>query len=432
MNSEAALRARTQTFILAGGQGRRLHPLTDSRPKPAVSFGGMFRIIDFTLSNCYYSGLRHVSLLTQHRYEDLHRYVRGGWSELWNSTEGPACRAPLGLLPPPGGKQYRGTADAVFQNIELLQSDRTEYVLVLAGDHVYQMNYASLLRRHAETNADLTVATVEHPLADASHFGVVEVNRHFKITGFEEKPASPRPLRRKPSAALVSMGIYVFKKSVLLDSLHDFCETGRGCDFGHDIIPALVRSGFAYAYDFRDDARDLPRYWRDIGTIDAYYQASMDLLGSDPPFDPYANEEYPSQPTRHPSFNGWRPSGSPLREPRNGHITGSIVSPDVELAKGVTVEASVVLPGVRIGRNARLRRVIVEEGTRIPEGFQAGFDLERDLRHQTVTENGVVVVRNLPSLTNARVVHFAAPPQPPGRVRTARAVELVKTLSTKA
>ena len=421
MSRGTALSARTQTFILAGGEGGRLHPLTVSRPKPAVSFGGMFRIIDFTLSNCFYSGLRYVSLVTQYRYDDLHRYVRGGWSELWNSPGGPAYRAPLGLLPPLSGKRYRGTADAVFQNCELLQSDRTEYVLILSGDHVYQMDYGRLLRQHAETNADLTVATVEHPLADASRFGVVEVDRHFKVTGFEEKPINPRPLASKPSMALVSMGIYVFKKSVLLDSLPDFCGTGRGCDFGHDIIPALIQSGSAYAYDFCDEERGSPRYWRDIATIDGYYQTSMDLADPDGPFDPYANEDCPSQPTRHPC-KGLRIVGSSPRRPGHAGITQSLVSPDVELADGVTVEASVVMPGARIGTNARLRRVIVEEGVRIPAGFQAGFDLERDLRHHIVTDAGVVVISQSPSDTNTRVVHFAPPPHPPARVRAAKAM----------
>ena len=426
MNTGTALSVRTQTFILAGGQGDRLHPLTVSRPKPAVSFGGMFRIIDFTLSNCFYSGLRHVSLVTQYRYEDLHRYVRSGWSELWNSPEGPAYRAPLGFLPPPSGKRYRGTADAVFQNSELLQSNRTDYVLVLGGDHVYRMNYDCLLRQHAETNADLTIATVEHPLASASRFGVVDVDQHFKITGFEEKPANPRPMASRPSLALVSMGIYVFKKSVLLDSLHDFRETGRGCDFGHDIIPALIQSGGAYAYDFRDEAQDAPRYWRDIGTIDAYFQASMDLVDPDGPFDPYANDECPSQPTRHPSSNDRHSLGSSLRQPGNVDTTWSVLSPDVELADGVTVKASILMPGVRVGRNARLRRVIVEEGIHIPAGFEAGFDLEQDRRFHTVSDAGVVVICKNPAGVHSKATHFA--PRPPNR-RVPAAMEPVGTVA---
>ncbi|HET9130374.1 MAG TPA: sugar phosphate nucleotidyltransferase, partial [Terriglobia bacterium] len=199
---------KTQTLILAGGEGTRLLPLTVSRPKPAVSFGGRFRIIDFTLSNCLHSGLGRVSLLTQYRHEELQRYIRRGWNGLWNTTPNPD-RWPLMFLPPARGRRYRGTADAVFQNRELLHRGDSEYVLVLAGDHIYHMDYRDFLRQHVASGADLTIATVEHPVDDASHFGVVEVDPDFRIIGFQEKPARPRPLPVRPSMALVSMGIYI-------------------------------------------------------------------------------------------------------------------------------------------------------------------------------------------------------------------------------
>lgn len=356
-----------------------------------------------------------ISLVTQYRHEELHQYIREGWSELWNYTQG-SDRSPLVLLPPASGKRYRGTADAIFQNSELLQSDGSEFVLVLSGDHIYHMDYRGLLQQHAETGADLTISTVEHPVSDASHFGVVQVDRNFKITGFEEKPAKPRPVPSRPSMALVSMGVYVFKKKVLLESLRCFCETGQGDDFGHDIIPALVHSGCTYAYDFRDTAHS-PRYWRDIGTVDGYYEASMDLVHPDAPFDPYANDGCPSQPTRHPSFMR-RMASSSLYRPDDAFAARSLLSPDIQLADGVTVDESVLMPGVRIGKGSRLRRAIVEEGVHIPAGFQAGFDLDQDRRHHTVTGAGVVVVSKTPSNTKSTVVHFAVPGTSAGAAKT--------------
>ena len=377
--------ARTQTFILAGGQGERLHPLTVSRPKPAVSFGGVFRVIDFTLSNCLHSGLSQVRLLTQYKSEELHRYVREGWWDLWNGT--PSDREPLLCLAPSSGKRYRGTADAVFQNAELLDTD-SEFVLVLSGDHIYQMDYRDLLRQHVETNADLTIATVEHPLQEASQFGVVEVDETFRVTGFEEKPRNPRPLPSDASLALVSMGVYVFKKSVLVGSLRAVCESGSGHDFGHDVIPELIHSARTYAYDFRNKNQNASGYWRDIGTIDSYYSASMDLVQANPPFDPYFNDSGPSSPTRHPT----PPHALRGRVHSDARIAQSVLSPGVRIEAGAEIDAAVLLPGVRVGKGARVRRAIVEEGVELPAGFQVGLDLDYDHQHHTVTEAGVVVI----------------------------------------
>ena len=382
--------ARTQTFILAGGQGERLHPLTVSRPKPAVSFGGMFRIIDFTLSNCLHSHLSRVSILTQYKSEELHRYVREGWLDLWNSTG--TNRDQLVCLPPVSGKRYRGTADAIFQNVELLNTD-SEFVLILSGDHIYQMDYRDLLRQHVETNADLTIATVEHPLKEASHFGVVEVDATFRVTGFEEKPVNPRPLPTDPSQALVSMGVYVFKKSILLDSLRAVCEAGLGYDFGHHIIPTLIHSARTYAYDFRNEKEKTSAYWRDIGTIDAYYAASMDLLQETPKFDPYFNDSQPATPTRHPSPK----HALRARVHSDAYVAQSVLSPRVHVEAGAEIDGAILLPGVRVGKGARIRRAIVEEGIEVPAGFSAGFDVEHDRKHHTVTGAGVVVIGKTPS-----------------------------------
>jgi len=377
---------QTSTFILAGGQGERLHPLTVSRPKPAVSFGGAFRIIDFTLFNCLHSGLSRVSLLTQYKYEELHRYIREGWSDLWGRTS--ASREPLLCLPPVSGKRYRGTADAIFQNVGLIPAG-SEFVLVLSGDHVYEMDYRDLLRQHMETDADLTIAAVEYPLPEASHFGVIQVDATFKVTHFAEKPAIPHPLAYNPSMALVSMGIYVFRKSVLLGALDAVCGSGPGSDFGHDIIPALIRSVRTYAYDFRDRTRAVPRYWRDIGTIDAYYAASMDLVQWDSPSDLYGNRATQQNIARIDA---------------RARVGRTVLSPGVEVEGNASVYDSILMPGVRVGTGARLRRVIVEEGVHVPAGFCAGFDTERDRNHQTVSEKGVVVISHEPGAVRSRHV----------------------------
>jgi glucose-1-phosphate adenylyltransferase len=407
MNDRTQELARTQALILAGGQGERLQPLTVFRPKPAVSFGGIFRIIDFTLSNCLHSGLARVSLLTQYRHEELHRYIRERWNKLWNNTE-QAGRSPLLLQPSKSGNRYRGTADAVFRNSELLESDDVESVLILSGDHIYQMDYGGFLRQHAETDADLTIATVEHPVGNATQFGVVQVDGDFKVTGFEEKPVHPQPLPSRPSMALVSMGVYVFKKKVLLESLRSLCETSLGYDFGHDIIPSLIPSGRTYAYDFRDDTQSSPPYWRDIGTLDGYYKASMELVDPDGPFDPYTSDGWTSQPTGHPSFSGRDMATPTLCREGDARITRSVLSPDIELARGVTLDESILMPGVRIGEGARVRRAIVDEGVQIPAGFHVGFDLDQDRRHHTVTDAGVVVVTKTPKATYPVAMHFGA------------------------
>ncbi len=397
---------RTSAFILAGGEGERLYPLTVSRPKPAVSFGGLFRIIDFTLSNCLYSGLSRVSLLTQYRHDELHRYVREGWSELWNNGQD---RSSLVCLPPASGKRYRGTADAVFRNIELLEAESAEFVLILSGDHIYQMDYRELVRHHAENNADLTIATVEHPLKEASDFGVVEVDGGLKVTGFAEKPARPLPLPSRPSMALVSMGVYAFKRKILLEVLRDECDTGRGYDFGRDIIPLLIRSGRTYAYDFRDEIHDSPRYWRDIGTVDAYYQANMDLVRPDAPFDPYANDGWPSEPTRHPDGSALEEMRPRAHSRRGWKVSTSVVSPGVHIDEDAMVEDSVLMPGVRIGKGARLRRTIVDEGVHIPARFHSGFDMDHDRMHHTVTSEGIVVVSQTQTNRKPEVLHFVFP-----------------------
>jgi glucose-1-phosphate adenylyltransferase len=368
--------AGTQAFILAGGEGERLHPLTLTRPKPAVSFGGIFRIIDFTLANCAHSGLNNVSLLTQYRQEELHRYVRQSWGKCWNKGGVPR------FLPPTSGKRYRGTADAVFHNLDLIEAEPAEFVLILSGDHIYEMDYRALLKQHAETGADLTIASVEYSLRDASRFGVIEIDQTFKVTGFEEKPVHPHPMPARPAMALVNMGVYVFKKSVLINALRQHCEADGGHDFARHIIPSLIASKRTFAYDFRDSEGN-PGYWRDIGTIDSYYRAHMDILYDvrtrtldDGPITPRTTRE----------------SLVMSRLNRHSCVRRTVVSAGVSLDRGVVLDESVLMPNVNVGKGAVLRRTIVEEGTHIPPGFRAGFELEHDRRHHTVTGEGVVVI----------------------------------------
>jgi len=387
---------RTQALILAGGRGERLFPLTASRPKPAISFGGIFRIIDFTLSNCLNSTVPQVALLTQYRRDELHTYIREGWSELWNTSG----RQPLTCLPPTSGKRYRGTADAVFQNLPLIHSD-TENVLILSGDHVYQMDYRELLAQHAETNADVTIATTEHPLKDATHFGVVEVEKDFRVTGFQEKPTKPRGLPLRRDVALISMGVYAFKKDVLIKTLIEHCDSAFGYDFGHHVIPSLIGSARVHAYDFRDEVKDAPHYWRDIGTIDSYYEASMDLVRPGAGFDPYVNDFETSRLTRHPPVGGNENGGSLLaRVHTDCRISQSVLSPGVRIEAGAKVEDSVLMPGVRVGRGTWLRRAIVEEGVQIPADFKAGWDSVQDRKHHTVSPSGIVVISESPKMAN--------------------------------
>ncbi len=359
--------SRVQTLILAGGEGERLFPLTLSRPKPALPFGGSFRIVDFTLSNCVHSGLKDVTLLTQYRHHDLYSYIRRGWST-------PAC------LPPAPGRRYRGTADAVFQNLSIMDSKCPDYVLILSGDHVYNMDYRDLIAQHVATDADVTISAVEHPLRDASHFGVLEVDDRFRVKGFEEKPKNPRPLVSRPDRAFISMGIYLFKREVLIERLIETCGRHEGYDFGHHVIPSMIESSRVFAFDFRDEVLDTPRYWRDIGTIDSYYEASMDLTGPASILNSCLHHPMPSR-------SRWiRP-----RVQSNSHISRSVLSPGVCVEEGACVADSVLMPGARIGRGAVVRRAIIEEGVYVPAGSRIGADTEEDRKRYAVSASGVVV-----------------------------------------
>jgi glucose-1-phosphate adenylyltransferase len=363
-------------LLLAGGQGNGLFPLTLSRPKPGLALGPC-RIIDFTLSNCRNSGLDDCVLLTQYRRDQLAVHIRRNWNR--------GFRCASAAL----GKRYRGTADAVYQN--LLSLENAQHVLVLAGDHVYQMDYRELIARHLETDADLTLSTVEFPLSQASSFGVVELGSDFRVRRFIEKPLAPRPMPQRPASALVSMGIYVFKVHALVEALHRHCSAGLGFDFGQHVIPGMVESRKVFAYDFRDPATRLPLYWRDVGTIDSYYSANMDFLRVQRPFDLWSGTL-----PRDPGL-------SPAMVVPSGRVSHTMICDDVEVGEEAEISDCVLMPGSKIGRGARLRRVIVDEGVQIPDGFTAGWDAEIDRTSHILSPGGVAVVSHAPRSARVHV-----------------------------
>lgn len=391
-------------IVLAGGAGERLYPLTRERAKPAVYFGGPYRIIDFVLSNCLNSGLRRIFIATQYKSLSLNRHLRQGWSimseELGEFIE---------ILPPQkrvGEHWYLGTADAVYQNLYSIEREAPRHVIVLAGDHVYKMDYRKMLAFHLERRAAVTLASIEVPIGEASRFGVVAVDETSRVVGFEEKPASPPPLPGDPTLALASMGIYVFEVDVLTRALaEDAARPDSRHDFGRDIIPALIGSGRVYSYPFYDENKKAAKYWRDIGTIDAYFDANMDLCQINPEFNLY-DPEWPlrtympqAPPAKFVFGEGSGRTGMALDSVvSNGciisgsRVVGSVLCPNVRVHSFAVVEQSILMPGVRVGRHAKIRRAIVDRDVLIPRGAVIGHHPEEDARRHTVSEGGVVVV----------------------------------------
>jgi glucose-1-phosphate adenylyltransferase len=390
-------------IVLAGGAGERLAPLTRERAKPAVYFGGPYRIIDFVLSNCINSGLRHIFIATQYKSLSLNRHIRQGWTvvseELGEFIE---------ILPPQkrvGEHWYQGTADAVYQNLYSVIRENPRYVVVLAGDHVYKMDYQKMLRFHQDMAAEVTLAAIEVPIADGKRFGIVAVDQAERVTGFLEKPADPPAMPGQPHLTLASMGIYVFDSDVLIKALEeDAAKPASNHDFGKDIIPALIGHGRTYAYPFYDENKKAAKYWRDIGTIDAYYEAQMDLCQVNPEFNMY-DPEWPlrtympqAPPAKFVFAEDWRRGEAQDSLISQGcivsgsEIRGSILCPNVRVHSFCTVEDSILMPGVRVGRHARIRKAIIDRDVDIPRGALIGFNPEEDRRRHTVSEDGVVVV----------------------------------------
>ncbi|MFQ5509587.1 MAG: glucose-1-phosphate adenylyltransferase [Leptospirillia bacterium] len=401
---------RTMAMILAGGEGRRLYPLTRERAKPAVPFGGKYRIIDFTLSNCMNSGIRRVAVLTQYKSFSLDRHLRVGWSIL-NPEQGEFIIS----VPPQhriGTEWYLGTADAIHQNMYLVDQEGAEQLMVLSGDHVYKMDYSQMYRFHMDLGADATVAAIRCPLAEASRFGVIQVDEVGCIVGFEEKPQDPTPIPGDPKFAYVSMGIYLFNVSALRKYLSADAAKPTSHDFGKDVLPAMKEAGNVYAFDFATASsfgqKGEENYWMDIGTIDAYWEANMDLVSVSPRFNLYDN----SWPVR--TYQGQNPpakfvfaqddkEGGRRGEAHDsivsggcivsgGHVLHSVLSPNVRVGSYSEVSESILLDDAKVGRYAKLHRTIVDKRVEIPEKIEIGFDADKDRERFTVTPSGVVVV----------------------------------------
>jgi len=396
---------KTLTIILAGGTGSRLHPLTADRAKPAVPFGGIYRIIDFALSNCLHSGLRQILVLTQYKSHSLQKHLRDGWS-VFNPEIGEYITSVPAQMRV-GEGWYAGTADAISQNRYLLERSGAKYVLVLMGDHIYRMDYARMLEEHMRRKCDVTVACVPVLLSEAKSLGVIEINTDLLVKKFIEKSKDPPSMPDDATRALASMGIYVFNLSFLLEILgRDQRASGPRHDFGKHILPEIVGTHTVGAFRFGGvEGRVTPDgYWHDVGTLDAYYESNMDLLKPIPPMNLY-QEDWPIR-TYHgqypPARNVLSASGQPGSVTNallaggdvviGAQVTHSILSPDVWIDSGAVVEDAILFERVRVGADCRLRRCIIDKDVQIPPKETIGFDLERDRSRFTVSEGGVVVV----------------------------------------
>lgn len=393
-------------FIMAGGKGERLYPLTKDRAKPAVPFCGIYRIIDFTLSNCINSGIRKIHILTQYKSISLSRHIRMGWN-IFDSELGEY----IDIIPAQqriDEHWYLGTADAIYQNIYSIEQEKPDFCLILAGDHIYKMNYAQMLDFHKEKDADVTVGVIEVEKSRSVHLGVAEIDDEDRIISFEEKPRHPKTIPSDPEKIYASMGIYIFNRDVLEEELHrnaGMKETEH--DFGRNIIPSMIKRKRVYGHNFKDENKKEAPYWKDIGTIDAYYEASMDLIQVSPVFNLY-DKKWPIR-TYHEQFppaktvfaqeekggrigmvldsiisNGCIISG--------GRVQRSTLSPNVRINSYSQVFDSVLMEGVDVGRYAKIQRAIIDKDVAIPRGMEIGYDIEEDRKRFHVTESGIVVV----------------------------------------
>jgi glucose-1-phosphate adenylyltransferase len=395
-------------YVLAGGRGSRLMELTDTRAKPAVYFGGKARIIDFALSNAINSGIRRIGVATQYKAHSLIRHLQSGWNFLRSERN-----ESFDILPASQRisefQWYEGTADAVYQNIDIIESHAPEYMVILAGDHIYKMDYELILQQHCETGADVTIACLEVPRMEAVGFGVMAVDEHDNVTAFVEKPADPPAIPGNPEIALASMGIYVFHTKLLFDELRRDAETpGSSRDFGKDIIPYLVKHGKAVAHRFSDSCvrsgSEVDAYWRDVGTVDAYWEANIDLTDVVPKLDLY-DRSWPLW-----TYSEVTPPAKFVHadDGRRGEAVSSLVSGDC-IISGSSIHRSLIFTGTRahsysmldqavilphcvIGRGARLSKVVVDRGVEIPDGLVVGEDAESDAQRFRRTDTGVVLV----------------------------------------
>jgi len=391
-------------LILAGGKGERLYPLTRDRTKPAVPFGAIYRIIDFTLSNCINSNLRRIYVLSQYKSLSLSRHIQLGWNIL-SSTLGEF----ITIVPAQqriNEHWYKGTADAIYQNIYILQKELPDLLLVLSGDHVYKMNYMEMINFHLEKGADVTVAAVEMDKGLSQEFGVIGIDNDYRITEFQEKPDNPKTLPNKQDKILVSMGVYVFDTKIMVRELIEDAKRDTEHDFGKNIIPSMINKNRVVTYSFKGGKGDV-HYWRDVGTIEAYFESNMDLVSVSPslnlydpewPIHTYHGPSPPAKTVFDESFGGGR-RGAALESIisggcviSGGEVRRSLLSPNVRIDSNAQIEDSILLEGVWVKEHARIRRTIIDKESEISAGMQIGYDLDEDAKKFTVTESGIVVV----------------------------------------
>jgi glucose-1-phosphate adenylyltransferase len=395
---------KTLTMILAGGQGERLSPLTTFRTKPSVPFGGKYRIIDFTLSNCLNSGLRKIYVLTQYMSDSLNRHLYEAWS-IFN----PELKEFIYSIPPQfktSNNWYLGTANAIHQNYNLIEDESYEWLLILSGDHIYKMDYLKMIQDHIDKNAHLTIGAIEVPKETASRFGIIGINKDYKVTSFVEKPKNPPTIPDKPEASFVNMGIYVFNIAALKE-VFDKMDKDKltSHDFGKHIIPYMTNNGYhVQAYRFIDENKKDRPYWVDVGTIDSYYAASMDLINVSPHFNLYdtdwslrtQQQQYPPAKTvSHEGERVGRAVNSLISDGTiisGGLVERSIVGFNVRVNSYSYVTDSIIFDNCNIGRHARIRRTIIDKNVTVPEGTEIGFDNEVDRKRFTVSDTGIVVI----------------------------------------
>lgn len=395
----------TLAMILAGGTGQRLFPLTMHRAKPAVPFGGKYRIIDFCLANCLHSGIRKILVLTQYKSHSLHKHLRDGWS-IFNPELGEFITA----VPPQmrtGDDWYQGTADAIHQNMYLMERNRADYILILSADHIYRMDYAAMLEAHIKANADVTIASMEVSVEEGKNFGIMSIDEQQQVKGFREKPVNPDTIPGDSKKCLASMGIYIFNKFFLLDTLRaDNLDAHSSHDFGKDIIPELIKTKKVLSYRFGGHTGRVTQdaYWRDVGTIDSFYQANMDLLKAKPPLDLY-QKDWPIRSYQRQTPPARTAPGESGTEGicinsivaggvviSGGSVQQSVLFPNVTILDEAFVVDSILFSGVKIGKGAQIQNAIIDKGVVIPAGMKIGFDAKKDAALFTISEKGVVVI----------------------------------------
>ena len=404
-SSKNELLKTTLALVLAGGKGTRLKGLTKEIAKPAVPFGGKYKIIDFTLSNCVHSGIRRIGVLTQFMAHDLIGHIQRGWGFFNN----PYLNEGISIIPAQqrkGNHWYRGTADAVYQNLDLINKSTTKQVLILGGDHIYKMDYSRMLSFHAENNADVTVACINKNIDEASSFGVMQLNKEGQIIKFEEKPENPEPSPEDPNKALVSMGIYIFNVDILCKELQDsLSDPNYSHDFGHNIIPKLLKDYKVSGYVFNGDGHpDNSAYWKDVGNIDEYYNANMDLLSPLPELNIY-NDSWPliTEQLQRPGakfvFNESKRKGYAVDSivsagtvVSGAEIERSLISMNCRIEDYSFIGSSILLPNVKIGKNCKIRNAIISSETEIPDNTVIGYDENNDRRNYEISEKGIILV----------------------------------------